>query len=552
MTKLPERTPSPNTPESNSHERLAHLKEQLEEIPYLAFIPKLREEIPEAEIYLTGGAVRDALLGKDSSQFKDFDFIVRGVPREKLIEFLENRGKLKDVQARAFGVIKFTPTGFEGELLEPIEIALPRVEAYHGGGKADVTVKTSHELPLEDDLARRDYTINAMAYNPQTGELIDPFDGQADLQAKIVRAVRDPYERFGLEDPSRILRGLRFACTLDFEIEPQTWQAMFKMAPEIFSDRELTLQVAQELRAQGRGVPKELFYHDEFWQRYQEKIQALPEAEREKRVARVATEVMAKEFIKGFAADPLRMLELMRQTDLLYLLIPELVELMRVEQPPQYHKFDVWQHTLETLKNLPSTADINLKIAALLHDIAKPQTKGYSEEKSRITFHNHDKVGAQIASSICHRLRLNSLPRQSDYYVDISQVSWLIENHIRAYEIPKMLPVKQERLLTGKRGENLIELLRADRLASDGDTKICDKLTEIRNHLKEKGVAGDLLNGREIMEILGLELPAGGDPRLGGIKQALRNAQLAGEIANPEEAEGYLRQFLIRSSKFYA
>lgn len=499
MTKTLEQTLSSNAPENSSQERLAHLKEQLEAIPYLAFIPKLQEEIPEAEVYLTGGAVRDALLGKDPSEFEDFDFIVRGVPREKLMEFLESCGKLKDVQARAFGVLKFIPAGFEDELTEPIEIALPRVEAYHGGGKTDVTVETNHELPLEDDLARRDYTINAMAYNPLTGELVDPFGGQADLQAGIVRAVRDPYERFGLEDPSRILRGLRFACTLDFEIEDYTWEAMCKMANEIFAEYEA-----------GK--------------------------------TRVSNEVIAKEFLYGFLANPVRFLELLRDTDVLPILIPELVDLLETQQPPQYHKFDVWQHTLETLRNLLPTADINLKIAALLHDIAKPQTKGYSEEKDRITFHGHDQLGAQMARSICHRLRLDSLPVQSSYHVNISEVAGLIENHIRALEIPKMRPVRQERLLAGRRGGNLIELVRADRLASDGDTKICDKLTEIRDQLLKKGAAGDLLNGREIMEILGLKLPAGGDPRLGRIKQELRNAQLAGEIANSEEAEEYLRQ----------
>lgn len=196
----------------------------LESHPLLHFVRSFLSQNKEAELYFVGGAVRDALLARPT---KDFDFVVKEMEPEALRAWLEARGTV-DFVGRDFGVFKFLPSGFSPKEHEFVDIALPRTEhtlAGSLGGYREFEVKTDIHLPLEQDLARRDFTMNALAYNCRTRELLDPFGGVEDIAHRRIRAVGTASERFD-EDLSRILRAIRFSSELLFEIEAETWQAL--------------------------------------------------------------------------------------------------------------------------------------------------------------------------------------------------------------------------------------------------------------------------------------------------------------------------------------
>ncbi len=201
----------------------------------LGFAFQLMKDCSDAEIFLVGGFVRDALLGHPS---KDADFVVRGISQEKLEAWLSEYGEVVFV-GRAFGVYKFKPSIHPEH--DEIDIALPRTEVPTQdslGGYRDFSMKSDAMLSIEDDLARRDFTINAIAYNLKDNTLVDPFGGLKDLEAKILRTVGEPKDRFA-EDLSRVLRGIRFSATLDFTIEDATWWAIKDAASHINRTREV-------------------------------------------------------------------------------------------------------------------------------------------------------------------------------------------------------------------------------------------------------------------------------------------------------------------------
>lgn len=205
----------------------------LEGRPELVWIPDFLSAHPGAELFLVGGAVRDALLGRPT---KDFDFVVRGLSKEKIEQWFSERGSI-DLVGRTFGVYKFSPSGID---TEPIDIALPRTEqALPGshGGYREFDVQARIDLPLELDLGRRDFTVNAIAYDMRQQEFVDPFHGRRDLEARVLRTVGDPSERFR-EDLSRLLRAVRFACQLSFHIEDHTWEAVVKLVPRLNDKQE--------------------------------------------------------------------------------------------------------------------------------------------------------------------------------------------------------------------------------------------------------------------------------------------------------------------------
>ncbi len=206
------------------------VQKTLRQEPSLRFVAPFLEAFPKGDLYLVGGAVRDLLLGRSTV---DFDFVVRGVSREPLEAWFETRGRV-DVTGRVFGVYKFVPT-LPGLPTIPIDLALPRTEtALPGslGGYRDFDTQSNPMLPIEADLARRDFSINACAFDLRRGTLIDVYQGQRDLEARIVRAVGNPTERFS-EDFSRMLRAIRFAVQLDFEIDTDTWDALCALMPEL-------------------------------------------------------------------------------------------------------------------------------------------------------------------------------------------------------------------------------------------------------------------------------------------------------------------------------
>ncbi|MBI5370002.1 CCA tRNA nucleotidyltransferase [Candidatus Uhrbacteria bacterium] len=192
----------------------------------LAFVPDFLTDHGDAGLYLVGGAVRDILLQRAQTT-KDFDFVVRGVSAEIIEAWFAKRGEINLV-GKTFGVFKFMPQGLNPAQSSYIDIALPRREqssAESQGGYKDFDVQTDATLAIEDDLSRRDFTINAMAIDLRTFDLIDPFGGVNDLEAHLIRTVGEAQIRFD-EDLSRMLRAIHFAAQLGFTIEPATLEAI--------------------------------------------------------------------------------------------------------------------------------------------------------------------------------------------------------------------------------------------------------------------------------------------------------------------------------------
>lgn len=216
---------------------------QLKAEPALSFCDEFLREHPNASLYLVGGAVRDALLDRPMKDV-DFDFVIRGLAPERMEEWFRARGEINLV-GEHFGVYKFMPYGFSSADIAFIDIALPRTEAVATGslgGYRDFDVQSDPTLPIEQDLARRDFTMNAIAFEVRMKELVDPFDGQADIQAKLVRAVGNPHERFR-EDLTRILRALRFAAELGCTIEEKTFEALKAEAQNLNQQRTVDAKV---------------------------------------------------------------------------------------------------------------------------------------------------------------------------------------------------------------------------------------------------------------------------------------------------------------------
>ena len=238
------------------------------------WMTKLFHDMPKVELFFVGGCVRDVLLKRTT---KDIDLVIRNITRQEIETWFGANGSVNYV-GKQFGVYKFIPEG----ATEEIDIALPRTEHptknSHGGYK-EFAIESRSDFPIALDLARRDFTVNAMAFDVKKKELIDPYHGQRDVVARIIRAVGKPGDRFS-EDLSRILRAIRFACSLGFHIEEETWQAMKDLAPRL-----------QDKVEQEWIVPRE---------------------------------TIGKEFLKSFFSDPSCTLARYEQAGLLSLLFPGL------------------------------------------------------------------------------------------------------------------------------------------------------------------------------------------------------------------------------------
>lgn len=499
---------------------LVSFQEKLEVEPGLFFIKKLKKNFPEAEIFLVGGAVRDAAGGRFDQ--KDYDFVVRNIEAPDLEKFLSSLGQINLV-GKTFGVYKFFPK--EGKLTEAVDIAFPRTEhAFGTGGYRDVKTKSDPKMPIEEDLSRRDFTINAMAWDLKNRRFIDPFSGLADLEAKMVKAVGDAHTRFG-EDYSRILRGIRFACQFGYAIEEKTYLALREMMARINDEREVA----------GK------------------KERILP------------YEVAAKELVKAFYHHPARAFELYDQSGGFKMLMPEVLKMKGCPQPEVFHsEGDVFTHTRLVLEKIHSEAfekqfgkkakDAELVVACLLHDIGKPATIKTPERDrvDRIRFDEHDVKGAEIASSICKRLKLDSLPEASPLRVDPKRISQLVKYHMLTIEgnVREMRPGTIEKYFFNPNfpGENLLKLTYLDASATiplDGKIDlenfyaITERIEELRQRFEAKAkLPLPILDGHEIMAYF--KLPPG--PKVGELIRVLREAQLGGEIKNKEEAYKFLKK----------
>ena len=497
-----------------------HLWSKIDQIrSVFSFLVSLETRFPEGEIYLVGGAVRDLLLGRET---KDYDFLVRGIPDAHLKDFLAQHGKVNWV-GKSFGVYKFMPNGIDLE--EQIDIALPRTERsfLKGGGRRDFEVQSDAALPVEEDLRRRDFTINAIAADIKRKSLLDPFGGIKDLKAGLLRAVGDPTQRFA-EDTSRLLRGLRFACQFQFHFEEKTWSALRAAIGALNAKRE-----------DGNHI--------------------------------VPREIIAKEFIKAIAADPVGAFDLWDESGAFAELIPELLRMKGCPQPEIYHREgDVWTHTRLALSVLASSAfqaefhepyDAEAAVAVLFHDIGKPYTLQTPERDGvdRIRFNNHDQVGAKMARGIAIRLKLSTFPKGSRYHINEEMLAWLIEKHLILVhgEVDQMRAATVEKLFLNPQrpGHKLLQLI-----FSDGSATIPPSGTPqlvAYHRLKERigameamaisraRIPPPLLSGEEVMALLGL--PPG--PEVGRYLSLIREEQLSGRLADRDAA----RRFLLERRK---
>ncbi len=334
----------------------------------------MRQEIEDyvrslgLDAYLVGGSVRDELLGLDS---KDADFLVPGVDTDGLRAALTSHGVVEDlvVNDRLVGVRFHPRNGRIRQLTRAgIEFAPPRKEVSTGPGRQDFEIVADPSLSVEDDMRRRDFTVNAMARRLETGELVDPLDGRADLEARRLRTVSPQSFR---EDPLRLVRALRFVSQLGFEPDEELLAQMREEAPAVkLVSGE---RIGGGLAADGMGELSRLL----------------------------------------LGAEPARALRLARDTGVLVELLPEFGPAIGFDQESRYHDLTVDEHTFAVVQ---AAADqrfaLQVRLAALFHDLGKPLV-GWRGRDGRLHYyakpgfaaHGHDQIGADLAAGALLRLR---------------------------------------------------------------------------------------------------------------------------------------------------
>ena len=480
---------------------------------------QLMADLPKAQVYLVGGAVRDLLLKRLT---KDYDLVIRGIAADKLETWLAGRGKVNLV-GKTFGVFKWQPRSWP---YEDIDVALPRTEhtLKHSGEYRDFSVQSDPNLPIEQDLQRRDFTINALALNLATGKLLDPTGGEADLGAQIIRAVGQAQERLQ-EDLSRVLRALRLSCQLDFTIDKNTWLAITAVSQ----------QVAAGQINHNWLVPRE---------------------------------IIAREFLKSLIANPIKTLDLYSDSGLLKHLLPEVEALKNTPQPEIFHsEGDVYEHTKLALTGLSSPdwnhyfdsnkPSLNVLLGLVLHDIGKPLTLETPEKHGvdRIRTHNHEIVGRDLARHLIERLRLTSYVDNDYGQINSDQVAWLVEKHLLLAhgQVAEFKPSTIHRyfLADENKGQELLQIIFADIYAtrpSDGRNlllgldELWRRIKELKNSLPKEGLKL-FLNGQEVM--VEFNLPPG--PKIGQLLEALKEAQLEKKVATRAEAIEYLRNLKFKN-----
>jgi poly(A) polymerase len=419
--------------------------------------------------YLVGGCVRDVILGREPD---DYDVTTRATPEEVMRLFPETYA----VGAQ-FGVV-LVPSP---DKTFTVEVATFRSDEGCSDGRRPDSVRYSQDV--HEDVERRDFTINGLLLDPLNNEVLDFVGGRKDIEEKILRTIGDPELRF-TEDKLRLLRAVRFAARLGYEIEPATFAAIRKLAPQIH-------QVSRE---------------------------------------RVADE-LNKMLTEGRARQAF---ELLDATGLLAEVLPEISAMKGVAQPPQYHpEGDVWLHTLLLLENLPQPGlgkqgSRTQAWGALLHDVGKPPT--FRDAPDRIRFDGHVEVGVKMAADICRRLRLSNS--------DTEQILALIQHHMRFSDLPRMKESTLKKFLRLPQIEEHIEQHRLDCVASHGDLSLYEFAREkLANIPPEKMRPTPLLTGEDLIQ-QGY-VPG---PRFKEILAAVEDAQLEGSLQFKEQALAWVRQ----------
>ncbi|MFZ0520178.1 MAG: CCA tRNA nucleotidyltransferase [Candidatus Acidiferrales bacterium] len=424
------------------------------------------------QAYLVGGCVRDILLNREPA---DYDVATNATP-ERVEQIFPNSLTV----GAQFGVVVVTADSPEGYRLQ-VEVATFRSDVgYSDGRHPDAVV---YAKSAEEDVTRRDFTINGLLLDPQTNEVLDYVGGRDDLSAGIIRAIGRPEERFR-EDKLRMLRAVRFAARFSYTIEPETLRAIQKLAPEV-------TQVSAE------RVRDEL--------------------------TKLLTEGSAR---RGF--------ELLDETGLLAQVLPEISRMKGVEQPPQFHpEGDVWIHTRMMLEGLKPGCSPTLAWGVLLHDVGKPPTFAPpTGPNGRIRFDRHVEVGTRMAEDICARLRFSN--------ADTEQIAALVANHLRFKDVPQMKPATLKRFARLNRFGEHLELHRLDCMSSHRNLENYEFMRRfLADTPPEEVHPARLLTGDDLIS-LGLK-PG---PRFKEILETAEDAQLDGKIATHDDALRWAREHL--------
>jgi poly(A) polymerase len=429
------------------------------------------------QAYLVGGCVRDLLLDREPA---DYD-VSTDAPPERIQEFFPNSLAV----GAQFGVIIVVEDSAQ------VEVATFRSDVGYSDGRHPDRVVYSHTV--EEDVRRRDFTINALLLDPESGQILDYVGGQDDLRAGRIRAIGDPELRFR-EDKLRMVRAVRFAARFGYTIEPVTFEAIRQLAEQV------RVVSVERLR-------------DE--------------------LTKLLTEGAAR---RGF--------ELLDGTGLLGVLLPQVAAMKGVEQPPQFHpEGDVWVHTLLMLEKLPSGTSPTLAWGVLLHDVGKPPTfkppKGPGE---RIRFDFHVEVGTRMAEEMCRHFKFSN--------EDIEQVAALVTNHMRFKDVEQMRASTLKRLVRLPKFEEQLELHRMDCLSSHGSLDAYDFVQRFLAQTPPEEVRPPrLLTGDDLKE-----MGFSPGPRFKEILQRVEDAQLEGQLNTHEEAAAFVEanfgQFKRQGTRF--
>jgi poly(A) polymerase len=412
--------------------------------------------------FWVGGCVRDFLLGREP---KDYDIVTSALPDD--IEKLFPR---TIAVGRKFGVMIVLAEDCE------FQVATFRAEADYQDGRHPEHVTFGDAMA---DAKRRDFTVNGLFFDPIKQELRDWVGGENDLQAKIIRTIGSPEERFA-EDHLRLLRAVRFAAQLSFEIESKTFSALKANAA---------------------------------------------------RIKAISAERIRDELTRLFSPPhAARGLALLRESGLLEHILPELATTVHCEQSPDFHpEGSVFNHLLIMLKLLPADADPSLPWAVLLHDIAKPLTPSRDPKTGSIHFYEHEKIGAEMAEAILERLRF---PKRQ-----IEAIVQAVRCHMQFKDALQMRKSTLRRLLMRETFPLELALHRLDCLGSHGRLDVYDYLVAQAKELeKQPEIVPPLLSGDDLIE-LGVK-PG---PEMGVLLAEIREKQLQDELKTPHEAREWVR-----------
>ncbi|HXX14448.1 MAG TPA: CCA tRNA nucleotidyltransferase [Candidatus Eremiobacteraceae bacterium] len=416
------------------------------------------------QAYLVGGCVRDLLLDRDPT---DYDVATDASP-DRVLELFPDTVSV----GAQFGVVLVKDSSAK------VEVATFRKDiGYSDGRHPDRVVYTTSP---EEDVRRRDFTINGLLLRHNTDEVLDFVGGQSDLRAEVIRAIGDPERRFA-EDKLRMLRAVRFAARFGYAIEPKTFAAIHRHAPEIhFVSAERIREELSKLLSEGAAR-------------------------------------------SGF--------ELLDKTRLLQQVLPEISAMKGVQQPPDYHpEGDVWIHTRMMLAALPAGVSPTLAWGVLLHDVGKPPTfRDASATGDRIRFDNHAEVGTRLAGEICKRLKFSNDETQ--------QIQALVANHMKFKDVAQMRTSTLKRFVRLPRFDEHLELHRLDCLASHGHMEAYDAVRQfVEQTPLDQVKPRRLLTGDDLSD-MGYSPGPGFQP----ILRAVEDAQLEGTVTTREEAKAFIQ-----------